>query len=90
MTDMNKSPDMIIYDEVIRVLSNNPRAFASERDLARVLSQINSLQKYDLHSVPDNIDNNYTTINIVTDKDSVRELISKIKANVGVVNGNKK
>ncbi len=78
-----KSPDMVKFDEVISIITNNPRAFKSEKELAGILRHLNSLQKYDLKPIADNITNNNTTFNVIAEKGKVKELVDTIKDNVG-------
>lgn len=35
----HQSPDMVEYDEVIAVIANYPKAFASEKDMAQILTR---------------------------------------------------
>ena len=79
MTNEHKSPDMVKYDDVISVIANNPKCFASEEKMALVLRQISNLWKYDLKPIADNITNNNTTINVIAEESKVRDLISSIK-----------
>lgn len=78
----HQSPDMVEYDEVIAVIANYPKAFASEKDMAQILRCISNLPKYDLKSVADNITNNNTTINVIAEESKVRDLIASIKEHV--------
>ena len=58
MNTKHQSPDMVEYSEVIAVITNYPKAFASEKDMAQILRCISNLPKYDLKPVADNITNN--------------------------------
>ena len=78
----NPSPDMVKYDDVIRIITNNPKCFASEKDMAQILRSISSLSKYDLNPVSDNITNNNTTINVIAEKGKVKQLVDTIRQNV--------
>ena len=73
----NTSPDMVRFTDVLRVLTTNANAFKNEKDMARVMTQIIGLQKYDLKPVADNISN--TTVNLIAESGKVRELIEKMK-----------
>lgn len=79
MNTKHQSPDMVEYDEVIAVIANYPKAFASEKDMAQILRCISNLPKYDLKPVSDNITNNNTTINVIAEESKVRDLIASIK-----------
>lgn len=79
MNTKYQSPDMVEYDEVIAVIANYPKAFASEKDMAQILRCISNLPKYDLKPVADNITNNNTTINVIAEESKVRDLIASIK-----------
>lgn len=79
MNTKHQSPDMIEYDEVIAVIANYPKAFASEKDMAQILRCISNLPKYDLKPVADNITNNNITINVIAEESKVRDLIASIK-----------
>ena len=83
MTDEHKSPDMVKYDEVISIIANNPKCFASEEKMASILRQISNLRKHDLKPIADNITNNNTTFNVIAEKGKVKELVDTIKDNVG-------
>ncbi len=78
----HQSPDMVKYDEVIAIIANYPKAFASEKDMAQILRCISSLPKYDLKPNADNITNNNTTINLVAESPKVKQLIEKIRENI--------
>ncbi len=78
----NSSPDMVRYDAVIDIIANNPKAFASEKDMAQILRCISNLPKYDLKPIADNITNNNTTINLVAESPKVKQLIEKIRENI--------
>ena len=78
----NQSPDMVKFSSVLSVITDNPTAFKSEGEMARILRQINCLQKYDLKPVADNITNNNITVNLVTEHPKVKQLIEKIKDNI--------
>lgn len=78
----NPSPDMVKYDDVIRIITDYPKAFSSEKDMAQVIRCISNLPKYDLKPVADNITNNNTTINLVAESQKVKQLIKKIKENI--------
>ena len=82
MNSKHQSPDMVVYDEVIAVIANNPKCFVSEEKMASVLRQIGALSKYDLKPVSDNITNNTTTVNVIAEESKVRDLISSIKERV--------
>ncbi len=82
MNTKHQSPDMVEYDEVIAVIANYPKAFASEKDMAQILRCISSLPKYDLKPVADNITNNNTTVNLIAESPKVKQLIEKIKENM--------
>lgn len=82
MNSKYQSPDMVVYDEVITVITNNPKAFASGKDMAQILRYINNLPKYDLKHVSDNITNNNTTVNVIAEESKVRDLIASIKEHV--------
>ena len=82
MVNDYKSPDMVRFDEVISVITENSKSFRDEKGMAQIIGMINSLKKYDLHSTPDNITNNNTTINLVAESPKVKQLIEKIKENV--------
>ena len=79
MNIKHKSPDMVKYDEVIAIIANYPKAFASEKDMAQILRCISGLPKYDLKPVADNITNINTTINVIAEESKVRDLIASIK-----------
>lgn len=74
------SPDMVKLSDVISILTSDSKYYKSEKEMASIIRQVNCLTKYDLHPIPDTINN--TTINIVADKTKVKELVSKIKENV--------
>lgn len=78
----NPSPDMVKYDDVIQIITNYPKCFTSEKDMAQILRCISSLTKYDLNPVSDNITNNNTTINVIAEESKVRDLIASIKEHV--------
>ncbi len=81
-SNKNSSPDMVRYDAVINIITNYPKAFASEKDMAQILRCISSLPKYDLKPIADNITNNNTTINLVAESPKVKQLIEKIRENI--------
>lgn len=78
----NPSPDMVKYDDVIQVITNYPKCFTSEKDMAQILRCISSLTKYDLKPVSDNITNNNTTVNVIAEKGKVKELVDTIRENL--------
>lgn len=78
----NPSPDMVKYDDVIQIITNYPKCFTSEKDMAQILRCISSLTKYDLNPVSDNITNNNTTINVIAEKGKVKELVDTIRQNI--------
>ena len=78
----NPSPDMVKYDDVIQIITNYPKCFTSEKDMAQILRCISSLKKYDLNPVSDNITNNNTTINVIAEKGKVKQLVDTIRQNV--------
>ena len=80
MSETNTSPDMIKLSSVISVITNNEKRFNSTKDMAKVITDINSLTKYDLKPVADT--NYNTTINLVDGRSQVRHLIDKIKEGV--------
>jgi len=78
----NPSPDMVKYDDVIQIITNYPKCFTSEKDMAQILRCISSLTKYDLNPVSDNITNNNTTVNVIAEKGKVKELVDTIRQNI--------
>lgn len=78
----NPSPDMVKYDDVIQIITNYPKCFTSEKDMAQILRCISSLTKYDLKPVSDNITNNNTTVNVIAEKGKVKELVDTIRQNL--------
>ena len=78
----NPSPDMVKYDDVIQIITNYPKCFTSEKDMAQILRCISSLTKYDLNPVSDNITNNNTTVNVIAEKGKVKELVDTIRNNL--------
>lgn len=80
MGETNTSPDMIKLSSVINVITKNEKCFKTTKDMARVINDINTLDKYDLNPVADT--NYNTTINLVDGRSEVRHLIDKIKEGV--------
>ena len=86
MSDMgntNTSPDMVQLSSVIRVITNNANCFKNEKALANIVAEINSLTKYDLKPVADNITNNNTTVNVIAEDDKVRDFLIGLKSSLG-------
>ena len=82
MSSKQKSPDMVIYDDVISVISNYPNCFKGEKEMAQILRCISNLEKYDLHPVADNITNNHTTVNVIAEDSKVRDFLIGLKSSL--------
>ena len=78
----NISPDMVQLASVLRVITNNANCFKNEKALAQIVGNMNSLQKYDLKPVADNITNNNTTINVIAEDDKVRDFLIGLKSSL--------
>jgi hypothetical protein len=74
------SPDMVKFESVIAIITDCPKAFASEKDMAMIIRQINNLQKYDLKPVADNVNN--LTVNVIAETSRVKKFLEDLDKSI--------